>query len=314
MSGSSSDDYKRFYRHYNDLRSKDAAISGKAKKDRTARIDEARSRIAKGDIVQPPARDESSVYRRDAVKNKITAPSSKAERLHIVLVDNSGSNRKIAEHLKRSTGYLLTTLGALDPGSQLACIFFSDHCDGALLMQEVDYVSPDEAGDVIMHSSIRHVASADGGDAPEAIECALWRACDLDFGGVQSTDRHLYLVTDQLAHDMGSKEDSGCPLGRFWKDSLKRVAKTYGSFEVIGCGADTYIGERQRQFLADDRKAYDFVDLSAIPTHEHRTGITGNALLFFIARNRGLQTVETFLMSLYEKWLTEPIFGANTDL
>ena len=37
-----------------------------------------------------------------------------------------------------------------------------------------------------------------------------------------------------------------------------------------------------------------------------------NALLLFIARNRGLQTVSTFLMVLLEKWLAEPQYGSDT--
>ncbi len=258
-------------------------------------------------------RDEREVYDKSLVKLKVTAPDEKAERVHVVLIDNSGSNRAIAEHLKRSSGYLLAVLKAIDPGSRICFIYFSDHCDGPRILQPVDYVAPDEKGDKILHSSISHIAAADGGDAPEAIECALWEACDLPFGHVQ--DRRLYLVTDVVAHGMGLRGDDGCPRHRDWRKSLERVHETYRSLEVVGCGAERDCAELQKKFILDvKRLPYDLIDLSSIQTHEHRCGITGNALLFLIARHQGNQTVEAFLMTLYEKWLKEPIFGANTDM
>lgn len=297
---------------YRELNSDDSAERERAERARVSRLNSARERIDRGEAPPPPKRETREVYDRSLAKNKITSPAANTKSVHIVLIDNSGSNRQIAEHLKKSSGYLLSILGIVDPTSQVAFIYFSDHCDGNGLMQEVDYVSPGEKGDKILHSSIAQVTPAGGGDEPEAIECALWSACDIDFGDVQQ--RHLYLVTDVVAHGMGMREDDGCPEGRDWKESLARVRKTFRSFEVIGSGKIAKNADLQRKFVADDRVGLDFMDLREIPTHEHRCGITGNALLFFIARRRGMQCVEAFLMTLYEKWLTEPIFGANTDL
>ncbi len=313
MSGGSYRDYEGSVgKAYRDLNSDDTAERERAERARMSRLNEARSRIDRGETAPPPVRETREVYDRKLARNKITVPSAKTKSLHVVLMDNSGSNQRIAEHAKKSSGYMLSILGIIDPTSQIAFDYFSDHCDGDGLMQEVDYVSPGEKGDKIMHSSIACVRPAGGGDAPEAIECALWSACEYDFGHVQ--DRHLYLVSDVVAHGMGMREDDGCPDGRDWKEALARVRKTYRSFEVVGSGSDTQTARLQHQFVAKDRVGFDFIDLSEIPTHEHRCGITVNTLLFLIARRRGMQCVETFLMTLYEKWLTEPIFGANTDL
>jgi len=306
--GSYSEDYERSKA----LKSTDAGVRRRAKAARSERLDGLREKAKSPSA--PPAvhREEDKLYDPKLVRLKIGHPSPTAERLHVVLIDNSGSNRKIAQHLRKTSGYLLATLGSLDPESQLAVVYFSDHCDGRLIEQHVDWVSPGEEGDKILHSTTLHVKPAGGGDAPEAIECAMWNACDIDFGSC--AERHLYLVTDVVAHGMGMSSDNGCPLQREWQQSLERVRETFTSFEVVGCGSDPKVGVLQQQFIAEDRLAYDLIDLSNIKSHGHRTGITGNAFLFLVARHRGLQEVEMFLMGIYEKWLAEPIFGANTDM
>lgn len=312
MSGGSYKSYGDRHRGISDLRSDDASTRKRAKGLRSARIAESRGRIDEGRTAPLPERDVSGVYDEKLVRSRITCPTEGAERLHVVIIDNSGSNRVIADHLKASSGYLLSTLLMLDPKSQVAFLYYSDHCDGDLERQDIDYVFPDEDGDKVVHSTLRHTYGACGGDAPEAFECALWDVCDLDFGEVQ--ERHLYLVTDVVAHGMGMRGDDGCPHDRSWKESLARVQGTFKSFQVVGCGNDPSAAKLQEKFIEPERLAMDLIDLSEIPTHQHRCGITGNALLFLMARHRGLQTVESFLMALYEKWLTEPIFGANTDL
>ncbi|MFA5185290.1 MAG: hypothetical protein WC551_02295 [Patescibacteria group bacterium] len=314
MSGSSYHSYKKkTEEEVRSLTDSDPEVARRARSERSSRIEGERRKITEEPYRTPAKRDEREVYDSQLVRNNITEPDAKAERVHVVLIDNSGSNRAIAEHLKEASGYLLATLGAIDPASRISFIYFSDHCDGPRIWQPVDYVAPDETGDKILHSSIRHVETAEGGDAPEAIECALWDACDLPFGHVQ--DRRLYLVTDVVAHGMGLRGDDGCPRQRDWRDSLKRVQKTYRSLEVVGCGSERDCAELQKKFILDKaRLPYDLIDLSSIGSHTHRCGITGNAILFLIARHQGNQTVEAFLMTLYEKWLSEPIFGANTDL
>ena len=62
----------------------------------------------------------------------------------------------------------------------------------------------------------------------------------------------------------------------------------------------------------EEDAAVNFIDLSTIPEPEHRNHIVGNALLFVIARNLGLQCVEMFLAALYAKWLGQPIFGRDS--
>lgn len=313
MSGRNYKDYSERVGTYRELSSNNASERRVAEEARKLRIDHAKADINSGRVkAPPPPRETKDLYDPLLARGAITRPAAGVKRVHIVIVDNSGSNRRIAEHLKRSSGYLLATLGMLDHAAQIAFMYVSDHCDGRNLRQDADYVHPTAEGDKILHSSIAQVMPAGGGDAPEAFECALWDACDLDFGDAQ--DRHLYLVTDVVGHGMGMTADEGCPLGRDWRESLRRVRETYRTFEVIGCGESKRDAQLQRQFLTPERVGYDLLDLTDVPTHEHRCGITGNALLFLIARRRGLQTVEAFLMTLYEKWLTEPIFGANTDL
>lgn len=315
MSNSSFKDYDaRYGGSARGLSSDDEAERRRAENERKRRLEARRVEIDEGRTAKPVARDTRQVYDRSAIKKKITAPPASAKRLHIVLIDNSGSNKEIAAHLRNTSGYLLSILSVIDPESAIAWDYFSDHGDGPGLMQEIDYVTPDEAGDKIMHSTLRHVTPAGGGDFPEAIECALWSACEIDFGSVPKDQRFLYLVTDSVAHGMGMSGDNQCPDQRSWESSVERVGETFGRFTLVGCTDDKKVAKLQAKFLDPARLEYDLIDLSAIKSLEHRMAITGNALLFLIARQRGLQTVGMFLMTLYEKWLSEPIFGQETDL
>lgn len=209
-------------------------------------------------------------------------------------------------------GGFTSVLSIVDPTSQVAFMYYSDHCDGDAINQEVDFVSPDEVGDKVLYSTLRHVKPASGGDAAEAFECALYEACDINF--CSSENQHLYLVTDEVAHGMGEENDNGCPIQRFWKDSVRRVNDTYDTFEVVGCSSIERIVKLQEQFIQKpDRVKYDLIDFASIDDERHRKAIVGNALLFLIARKTGIQTVELFLSFLYEKWIEEHIFGRETD-
>jgi hypothetical protein len=190
-------------------------------------------------------------------------------------------------------------------------LYCSDHCDGDNFIQEIDFLFPDKKGDKALYSSCKNVVPASGGDEAEGFECALKQACDIDFGKAKNV--HLYLVTDVVAHGMGMEDDNGCPFQVSWKSSLKKVSEKFTSFEVVGCGGDSDTGKLQQKFIKPERLAYDLIDLSSIPEPQHRAGITGNALLFLIARHRGFQAIELFLTFLYEKWLNDPVFGKGTD-
>jgi len=305
-SGGSYDSYSEDYSYTK------KAVSGdkEAIRERKKRLKAHRATM--GEKKKVIKRKTDNLYDPNLVNLEITSPKPSVERIHIVLIDNSGSNRTIAESLKESSGYLTSVLKDVDPQSQIAFIYFSDHGDGDRLMQEVDFIFPDKKGDKALYSTIQHVGPANGHDAAEAIECALWEACEKDFGNAK--EKHLYLVTDVVAHGMGLRSDDGCPLQRDWRDSVDRVNETFDSFTVVGCGNDPHVGNLQKQFIEPKRQKFDLIDLSAIPEQRHRTGITCNAILFLIARHTGLQGVEMFLSFLYEKWLKNPIFGANTDM
>jgi len=247
-------------------------------------------------------------------KNKITTPPKKAAEAHILMIDNSGSNRAIADSLKRAAGYLHAVCGQIAGDATFAMLFFSDHCDGAAIFQEADYTTPGKDGENVLRASIDQIVGAGGGDEPEAIECALLRVCDLDFGHIAKDKRFLYLVSDQVAHGMGYPgKDDGCPDQKDWRRALKKVHQTYGSFQVVASGQESEVFNLQKQFIAEDRRQYDLMDLATGKlSHEERCRLVTNAVLLLIARNRGLQTATTFLMLLVEKWLAEPQYGSQT--
>ncbi len=286
--------------------------------ERTERVREERERAKKAPSPHERTReqrDTRGLYDRSFVRGKITYPDPGARSITLLMIDNSGSNRIVAEKMRQSSGYILSSMGIiLGRSVQLATIYGSDHRDGRGYRQDVDFIYPTEEGDRVMFSTTYHVQEANGDDEAEAFECLLWEACDINFGHLSKEKCHLILATDVVAHGMGLFSDDGCPHGRRWQDSVARVRETFGTFQVIGTSTGTSMGKRQAQFLLPDRVRYDLLDMSEIHSMEHRLGIIPSAALFLMARNEGNQIAQTFLQFLYEKWLSNPIFGQDTDM
>jgi len=308
MSGKSYEDYSSYLSR---SRSSLSSDSDTYYKERAKSVKSARDEVHIKSAEPREKRETDDLYDESLVTRNITKPDANVERLHIVLIDNSGSNAKIAQHLRESSGYLISVLEQLDASSQIAFMYCSDHGDKDKFIQSIDYLKPGKKADKALYSSCKNVLPANGYDGAEAWECALWDACGLNFGNAK--EKHLYLATDVVGHGMGMESDDGCPHQRDWRKSKEAVYKTFTTFTVIGCGEDATNGKLQTQFLKDDRVPFDLIDLSSIKEFAHRAAITGNALLFLIARNTGMQGVELFLSFLYEKWLKEPIFGNETD-
>ncbi len=281
---------------------------------RQRQIARAREDVVKKSAAPRPVVDHSFKINPKLVRRTITQPTDGVKRIYVILIDNSGSNRKIADHFRRSSEYLRVNLGLIDPEAQFAFVYFSDHMDRDRYWQAVDFVSPNEDGEGTLISTLDQIVGADGGDAPEAHECALLQACEIDFN--QAIERHLIMVSDVTGHDMGMDGDRGCQYQQSWKQSVKLVDKTYQSFELIGCGDNPDVGELQKQFINlchPELLARNFINLSYIKEPIYRLGIVLNTFLFLVARSRGIQALEAFLARLYEKWLSEPVFKDQTD-
>lgn len=316
MSHSSYDSYHERMRGARDYTAEDVEVRRTAEASRVRRM-RGDSEKASAEPARFVAKAPEPIRQRidsSLARNKITTPPKAAAEVHIVLIDNSGSNRAIADALKRSAGYLHAVCGQIAGDATVAMVFFSDHCDGEFLFQEADYTTPGKNGEDVLRASIDKIHGASGGDEPEAIECALFKASELDFGHVAKAKRFLYLVSDQVAHNMGYPgEDKGCPDQKDWRMALKQVHETYGSFQVVASGQLRNVFNLQKQFIAKERLQFDLMDLATGSlTHEERCRLVTNALLLFVARNRGMQAVTTFLMLLVEKWLAEPQYGSET--
>lgn len=320
MSSGDGGSYKSYTDRSTRYASSDASTRSAALEERESVLRDARSRMKeeapRERAKAAPKADEIPVEQHLA-NNCIDAPPAEAQELDIILVDNSGSNRAIAESIRRASGYIHTNASVLAGTSAIAFQFFSDHCDGLKgLFQEAGYTMPGEHGEKVLRASVARIFGAGGGDAPEAIECALLRASEYSFGTrIPKEKRHLYLVTDEIAHHMGPKEnDDGCPDQVDWKKSLQQAHGVFGSFQVIASGHDAQTFELQKKFLAENRVQWDLLNLATGNlTHEERCRLVPNSILFLVARNRGRQTVEMFLMTLYEKWLANPQYGSDSE-
>ncbi len=318
MSGGNYNDYGSRTQRTRDIYSEDATVSRRAEEERQRRMREDAERASREAPRERAKPMETKKVEVDTslARNRIGAPPKEAEELTILLIDHSASNKLISRAVRQGGAYLHAILAALAPRGTIAIIFFSDHSDGDELMQEADYTIPGERGVQILRASIDKVRDANGGDLPEAIECALLRASNLNFGKIPKEKRHLILVSDQVAHGMsgkGGQHDEGCPDQVHWKDSLKRVHDAYSTFQMIACGDQPHIFELQKQFIAPERQQFDLVDMSTGRlTHDERCRLVTNFVLLLVARSRGEQTVEGFLLTLVEKWIAEPQYGAET--
>jgi hypothetical protein len=317
MSGDSYNNYRGSVNRAASYASKDKTERARAEEERTSRLREATERAAR----EPPrTRAKAATASADPIDydlacNVIELPPKEAQEIHIALVDNSGSNTQIATGMRHKAGYMNAVFETVANQSAVATVFFSDHCDGeAGLYQDVGYVMPGARGDKVLRASIARIRHADGGDAPEAIECVLKRAAQFDFGHIPKEKRHLYLVSDQVAHGMGYPGgDDRCPLQVDWKRSVDQVNEAYGTFQVIASGNDRAVFNLQKKFIAPERLRFDLMDFATGGlSDEERCRLVVNGLILLVARNRGIQTVSAFLMLLLEKWMAEPQYGSNT--
>lgn len=291
--------------------------SERLRRERAARITDARETVTEKASTPRPTANHTSKIDSSKVRKTITSPKPGVEEVYAIPIDNSGSNRQIADHFKKSAAYLRVNLNLINPNAQFVFAYFSDHTDGDRYFQAIDFVSPDDEGELTLISTLHKIYDASGDDAPEAHECVLNQLCDINFGDAKK--RHLIMVSDVVGHGMGMEKDyrdNGCPYQQDWHQSLKRVNDTYTTFEFIGCGNNQEVSALQKNFISlyhPELVNLNFIDLSDIQEHVDRMGIVLNTFLFLVARNSGLQSLEAFLARLYEKWLSEPIFGSHTD-
>jgi hypothetical protein len=317
MSGGSYSTYKDGTDLSTRYTSTDDTVREHAEAERATRIRHSRETAAR----EAPRERAKEVSREPEIhadlslaSNCIQAPPAEAKEIHLFLVDNSGSNKEIAQAIRRASGYIHANAGILAGDSAIAFQFFSDHCDGTSIFQEADYTMPGERGESILRASVARIHDAGGGDAPEAIECALKRVAEYPFGNISKERRHIYLVTDVVAHGMGMPDDHGCPNQVSWRKSLASIHETFHSFQVIASGNDREAFELQKQFLEPNRVRFDLMDLSTGRlTHEERCRLVPNAILLFLARNRGKQATLLFLSTLFQKWLENPQYGSDTE-
>jgi hypothetical protein len=317
MSGGSYSTYRGATSLSEKYLSDDEGVRNRAAEERAAALRRSRESAAR----EAPRTRAKEVSREAEIRadlsladNHIGTPPAEAEEVHVFLVDNSGSNEAISTAIRRACGHIHANAGILAGNSVIAIQFFSDHEDGHLLFQEANYTMPGEQGEAILRASVARIRNANGGDLAEAIECALKRATEYPFGSISKEHRRLYLITDSAGHGMGMEDDIGCPHQVFWKTSLKQVHETYDTFQVIATGNDPGIFELQKKFLAEERIRFDLMDLATGGlTHTERCRLVPNAILFFLARNRGGQGVLLFLSTLFQKWLEDPQYGSDTE-
>lgn len=283
--------------------------------DRKRRLDESDKKARTEEARRHAKAAERSSERIDyhSARNQITAPPATADRVFVIAVDNSGSNRRIAEAIRDAAGHLHAAIGTMAPTATFAFLFFSDHTDGPKLFQYADYTSPDTHGEHVLRASAACIQEANGFDEAEAIECALKQVTTFNFGNVGRQNRHLILVTDVVAHGMGMDDDNGCPHQVSWRQSLRDVEQTFGSFRVVATGDSRNVLELQAKFVPSDRRQYDLLDMvTGGLNREERARLVPNAVLFQVFRTMGNQAVESFLGGLYEKWLANPMYGSDT--
>ncbi len=314
-----SEEHEHTYRSTESLYSEDEATRRRAETERVDRLN--RSREAANTEEERrrarPMPKAAEAIDRSLARLKIEEPPANANRLYVLMIDNSSSNELIARamcaNIDRLQGYLSGF--AQDASIAIQCV--SDHCDHADMIQEVDWLPLTGDGKKVFLAGVSHVRGASGGDLPEAYECGLHiAATKYRFGNVPRERRHLILVGDDVAHGMGGGGDRGCPDERDWRTSLEEVQAAYGTFQVIACGTDARTLKLQEQFIrTQGRLRYDLVDLSTSERLDdtERRRLVIPATIFLMARCIGTRVAERYLTSLFEDWLAQNHYGKATE-
>ncbi len=319
MGYGSSEKHEKTFRSTESLYSDDEATRRRAETERSARLNEKRVTAEREEArrVARPMPKAAEATSPHLARTKIGEPPANANRLFVVIIDNSASNELIARAVRASIDRVQGNLGGFEQDASIALQLLSDHCDGPNMIQEVDWLPLGANGKEIFLAGVSRVQGANGGDTPEAYECGLHIAATAyPFGKVPRERRHLIMVADQVAHGMSEQVDDGCPLHRDWRTSLEEVHAAYGSFQVIGCGTDGRMLALQEQFIrGQGRVPYDLIDLATADrlSDTERLRLVIPTMLFLMARCISTRTAERYLTTLFEEWLEAVHYGKDTE-
>ncbi len=150
--------------------------------------------------------------------------------------DTTGSMYGYLEQVRLNLSQIITEVHEGLPDARIAIMAYGDHCDesSTYLVKSSKFMT-DTARLV---EFIRDVEKTGGGDAPEAIEDALWTANQSE--GAKNSSKALILIGDAPSHSK-----SECPYGRDYEAEAGKLRDRGVRMYTVLCGND---GSARRQF------------------------------------------------------------------
>ena len=145
-----------------------------------------------------------------------------------ILFDTTWSMNSYLAKVKRHVHDIGKRLAKHFPQLRLGIVAYGDHCDGKLMLQECLPTKELEDFSAFVKSTKR----TNGGDIPEALECALERLIHWDWDK-EDEAKIAIILTDAPSH---TKKE--CPEGNDYLALATRLAEKGVSFYCCLCGKD----------------------------------------------------------------------------
>ena len=162
-----------------------------------------------------------------------------------VVFDTTGSMEAYIGEVRENLAQVTDAILGEKSGTRLSINGVGDHCDGGNMLQM--YALTSDAAEA--QGSIDSIAMTDGGDAPEAYECAALALAKRLPAESAGRKRAVVLVGDSVPHGM---IDQPCENGVDYATAFEALKTLCDGFYLVGCNPQSY--SHQRVLINPERK------------------------------------------------------------
>ncbi len=171
----------------------------------------------------------AKVRRESRLTEFLSQPTATPALDLLFMFDTTGSMYSHLDEVRTHLAEIVREIHTETPEARVAIMAYGDHCDEGTtyLVKGCEFSTDTEQ----LVNFIHTVEKTGGGDAPEAIEDALWEANRL--GWAEMSGKALVLVGDAPSHSV-----SECPYHRDYRAEAKRLFGRSVRIYTVLCGSD----------------------------------------------------------------------------
>lgn len=183
----------------------------------------------------------------------------KASSLDVVMAfDTTGSMDVYLNEVQMHIQLIVREIRKRVPDARIAVIAYKDHEQGPYVTRTLPF--SDKEDDIITFLRSHEIAPGAGGGGPEAVECALYEANQLDWSP-GNKGKALILIGDKPPHGVMDAFEE-CTRGRDYREETNRLIQKHVKMYTVLCNN---VSETRTTFQwFADRTGGKFVTLEAI--------------------------------------------------